>query len=254
MTTILFLHGFLGDRNDFRSLFSHLPSHWNLIALDLPGHGENSLPEGLDSPCTLSTVAALLRSDLDCQNLLDEPPILYGYSMGGRIALKLAMDNPASFRALILESASPGMDERNENLRTQRIQEDQSRAKAIRADFPGFLRRWYSLPLFGPLKSHRDFNEMLERRNQNNPDQVARIIEEMSPGAQKDLTPALASLVLPTLLLAGEEDKKYSAASPSWAKALPKGEARIISGAGHNCHVEKPEELAIALQDFVAAL
>ena len=76
----VFLHGFLGNHNDWKPIADKLPFH--AIALDLPGHG--------NSPFTEDFCAALL------QTLADLPPFhLIGYSMGGRLAAQFAAKHPA---------------------------------------------------------------------------------------------------------------------------------------------------------------
>ena len=69
-----------------------------------------------------------------------------GYSMGGRLALHLALRHPDRVGKLVLFSASPGL--KTEDERTARREVDLQRAAEIEEDLGGFLRRWYRMPLF----------------------------------------------------------------------------------------------------------
>ena len=242
---ILFLHGFMGSRHDWAPLLEHLGPSVEAIAIDLPGHGDNlALP--ILTPIDIPWMALSVLSILDAHT--SEKVHLVGYSMGGRIALHLALHHPERFHSLVMESASPGLSHPQD--RRERITADRRRAREIQEDFPAFLQSWYELPLFGSLSSHPAFPEMLQRRHHPDPTILARIIEDMSPGLQPDLTPHLKKLSLPSLWLAGAEDEKYAALMPRCAASCPEGSSKIIAHAGHNLHLQAPNELATLIQSF----
>lgn len=78
----------------------------------------------------------------------DSPSFLAGYSMGGRIALYLALRFPNLFRKTVIISASPGL--KTEEERQTRKESDERLALNIEENFESFLREWYSQPLLPP--------------------------------------------------------------------------------------------------------
>ena len=80
---LVFLHGFLGCKEDFLPLVSFLEKNFYCICLDLPGHGSSSFEEkALES--IIDTLASLNISSTD----------FVGYSMGGRVCLELYQKYP----------------------------------------------------------------------------------------------------------------------------------------------------------------
>lgn len=230
------LHGFLGTKDDWADLAARLP-HRRIVALDLPGHGEaTGLPEdayGFDA--AVGAVAATLDAlELGRFDLL-------GYSMGGRLALALALSQPVDINVLILESSSPGLETDAE--RAERRALDAERADALRADLPGFLRRWYAMPLFATLPA-AEREALMRSRSTQNPDELARGLVGTSTGAMPSLWPHLHALDIPVRIVVGALDAKFVALARRMAAALPRPSVQLVDGAGHNVHVEHPERFA----------
>ena len=231
--TIL-LHGFMGTGADLQPLMDHLPGPTR--ALDLPGHGDAAdlLPD--NQPANLAWMAGHVEERI---RLLSKRPVhLVGYSMGGRIALYLALQSPKLLRSLTLIAASPGISDGDE--RRKRRTDDAHRAQHITADFPVFLQRWYQLPIFGDLRHHPQFDALIERRLDQSPAAMARIIQDMSPGAQPDLWPRLSELKVPHQWIAGKNDPKYASLIPRAAQ-LSGGPYHLIDDAAHSVHIEHPK-------------
>src|SRR5207253_3632168 len=131
---------------------------------------------------------------------------LLGYSMGGRIALYTAFSS--FFRALILESASPGLADPGE--REQRRLSDETLAASIERDgVPAFIERWENLPLFASQKTlPLDCREKLhQQRLQNSATGLAQSLRGVGTGVQQSLYAQLPTLNIPVLLIAGEDRK-----------------------------------------------
>src|SRR5690242_19189175 len=104
---LVFLHGFLGCKEDWTDVISHLKDHFCCYAIDLPGHGP--------LPVTEDIVQSVFET-LQRLKLLRCP--IVGYSMGGRIALELAKRYPKEFEKLIVISSHTGLkDEASRQLR-----------------------------------------------------------------------------------------------------------------------------------------
>lgn len=228
---VVFLHGFLGSGAEFDAIGTKLGVRSLLI--DLPGHGETRFSGLYTMENTAIAIVDLLNElAIDRANLV-------GYSMGGRLALYLALHHPERFSKGVIESGSPGLKTQQE--RAERIDCDRSLANQIETDFERFLINWYNQPLFQSLKAQPKFNRMLEKRSRNNPIELARSLREMGTGMQPNLWEGLRSHQNPLLLMVGDRDRKFVALSQEMASLCETAELAIAPNAGHNIHVENPE-------------
>lgn len=94
MTPVLFLHGALGSAAQFDALRPHLPSGYEILAPNFPGHG--GLPAG--EPLSLAYFSNFVLDFLEKENLPQAD--IFGYSMGGYVALYLAWKHPGRVRRI----------------------------------------------------------------------------------------------------------------------------------------------------------
>src|SRR5258707_10447276 len=251
--TLVMLHGFTGSAAGWGSHLETLAAYgWRVIALDLPGHGQSDAP---DEPqlYALEYCQQYILAALQELGVSKGQAILLGYSMGGRIALYTAFSG--FFRALILESASPGVEDPAE--REQRRISDEALAASIERDgVQAFIERWEKLPLFASQKTlPLESRETLRRqRLQNRATGLAQSLRGVGLGVQPSLYARLPTLHIPVLLIAGELDTKFTAIARHMAQALPQSQLRIIPGAGHTIHLERPEEFVSLVRDFSLSL
>jgi 2-succinyl-6-hydroxy-2,4-cyclohexadiene-1-carboxylate synthase len=240
----------MGSSADWREVMATLGDRTFQIAVDLPGHGA-SLQLAPDI-YTVEGAARAVISTLDGLEVVR--PVVAGYSMGGRLALYLALRYPERCAGLFLESASPGLE--NSSKRAARRAADESKAKRLESgDLEAFLRDWYRQPLFSSLA--RDENLLrwtIETRLRNDPGELALSLREMGTGSQPSLWGELESLAVPALAIAGELDDKYARISSRMATISPRIESAVVPGAGHTVHAEAPAEYAALLGRFVDGL
>jgi 2-succinyl-6-hydroxy-2,4-cyclohexadiene-1-carboxylate synthase len=181
---ILFLHGFMGSGADWTDAISALDERCRCVVPDLPGHGSSlglPYPEGY-------TIEGAARAMLDLLDELEiERPLVVGYSMGGRLALYLALRYPERCLALFLESASPGIEDTAE--RESRLDADEELAKRLESgDLGGFLKDFYRQPLFATLRRREGLMEKtMVARRKNEPGELARSLRGMGAGSQVSL-------------------------------------------------------------------
>jgi 2-succinyl-6-hydroxy-2,4-cyclohexadiene-1-carboxylate synthase len=246
---ILFLHGFMGAGADWAGAISALDERFCCVAPDLPGHGGS-----VGLPPEDYTVEGATRELLALLDELDiDHPVLVGYSMGGRLALYLALRYPERCSGLILESASPGIGDAAE--RQARREADEEGARRLESGaFEGFLRDWYSQPLFASLARRVGFVEaMIGARSRNDPGELARSLRGMGTGNQPSLWEELAGLRVPALAVAGELDEKFIGISRRMAAASPNVRVAVVPGAGHNVRAEVPDAYLALLKRFLDA-
>ncbi len=247
---ILFLHGFMGNIDEFEEAIELLSDEFSYLTVDLPGHGKTQVL-GQDEYYTMPNTAQAII------NLLDQLKIakcfLVGYSMGGRLALYLALHFPERFFKVVLESASPGLATAPERL--ERIKRDTQIGKKLarittQIAFADFLSNWYSQAIFGDIKNHPQYDKMVESRLQNNPQELDKSLRFMGTGCQPNLSPQLANNTIPMLLLAGEYDEKFIYMNTEMAKLCKLAQLKIIDNAGHNIHLENTLMFVQILRDF----
>ena len=250
---LVMLHGFTGSAAGWGRHLDALSAYGlRVIALDLPGHGQSDAPADprryAMERCQQDILAALRELGVS-----KGQAVLLGYSMGGRVALYSAFSG--FFRALALESASPGLHDPIE--REKRRSDDEELAASIERDgVEAFVARWEKLPLFASQNTLSfEVREALHiQRLNNRAIGLAQSLRGAGTGVQPPLFPRLPLLRIPVLLMAGELDTKFTTIARSMAGALPQAQLRIVPGAGHAVHLERPQEFVSLVGDFIVHL
>jgi 2-succinyl-6-hydroxy-2,4-cyclohexadiene-1-carboxylate synthase len=249
---IALLHGFTGSSHTWEHLAHSLGDDFTLIAVDLLGHGASDAPHDPE-PYRISRQVRSLLTVFDTLDLAQLQ--LLGYSMGGRLALHLALAAPERFTALILESTSPGIADPAE--REQRRQDDETVATMIERDgVRHFVDYWERLPLFG---SHQRLeprlrSELRRQRLGNSTPGLAHSLRGAGAGACQPIWDLLPAITAPTLIIAGALDQKYVAIGRRMAGLLPFSELAIVPDSGHMPHLEQSEEFERVISCQVSVL
>jgi 2-succinyl-6-hydroxy-2,4-cyclohexadiene-1-carboxylate synthase len=234
--TLVLLHGFGGTRHMWDRVAARLPSErYRPRALDLPGHGDAADAE---RPITFAGCV---------ERVLAQGPerfILCGYSLGGRVALNLALAAPERVARLVLVSSTAGIEDPAQ--RAARRRADGALADELeRLPYEDFIERWRSQPLFAedPLEVKALAREQQRR---NRPDALAASLRGVGTGEMPPLWSRLAELEMPVTVLAGERDEKFLALGRRMVGLMPHAEMLVMPG-GHNLVLESPAALAAAL-------
>jgi 2-succinyl-6-hydroxy-2,4-cyclohexadiene-1-carboxylate synthase len=206
------------------------------LTLDLPGHGAAAALDGSLPEIALMVLDALPR----------EPVVLGGYSFGARVALHVALADPTRLQALITLGASRGIADPVE--RAERRRRDQALAAHLsEVGTEIFLSEWLSQSLFSTLGPHAESDT-----RSHDAAGLARSLSSAGTGTQEWLGERLAELEVATLALAGELDAKFVAEARAIADTVVQGTFATIVGAGHAAHLEQPELVARAIENFLA--
>jgi 2-succinyl-6-hydroxy-2,4-cyclohexadiene-1-carboxylate synthase len=233
---VVLLHGFGGTRHAWAGVERHLPAErYRSLALDLPGHGEQA---DARPPITFEKCVA---------SVLERSPtrfVLGGYSMGGRVALHVALAAPQRIERLVLVSATAGIEDAVE--RAARRRRDHSFATEIeRGSIEAFVERWRSKAMFEQDPPEVD---ALARADQsrNCPRGIAAALRGIGTGEMQSLWGRLADLQMPVIVVAGHRDHKFVRASERMVKLLPDSLLQVTGG-GHCLLFENPRIVARAL-------
>ena len=226
--TLLMLHG-AGSRGDgFLPQLSGLKDI-NVLALDLPGHGQTPGP-GRDKVVDYAAWLAELLAEGPVK------PVLMGHSMGGAVAMTLAAGHPRLVRGLVLVSTGP------------RLPVNPALLAGLQSDFEASVRlvvKWAYAPEADPALLAQGVENMLQAD--------PRVMHGDFVACDGfDFRERLAGLALPCLILVGEQDKMTPPnLSQAMAETIPGAELKLIPGAGHMPFLERHQEVNALLSEFM---
>ena len=244
LNNITVLHGFTGHPDDFEALQECMPN-FSLHGPVLFGHDSIR-------PSLSVTQAWDGTADEVGQGLLPGS-VLLGYSMGGRVALQVAVRYPARIAALILVGATPGIADPVQ--RASRRASDEALASRIETIPLGqFLSEWSQKPVIASQHNipapHR--SRMQARKRRLLPAGLAASLRGIGTGSMPSLWDCLPSV--PTLLLTGEQDRKFTAIAARMATQMRHADHHVVAGVGHCAHLEGASAVAAAVERFLSGV
>ena len=265
---VLLLHGWPGDRTDYREVVPLVSAAADVIVPDLRGFGESDKHEA--NPASQYNAAAQARSVI---GLIDElelgRPVIAGYDIGSRIAQAIARDRPDLVRALVIAPPLPGIGERilapraqrefwyqafhNTELATQLVD---GQPDAVRAYLRHFWSHW-SGPGYEPAPDHLDHLVSVY----GPPGAFAASIAWYRAGAgavaaslQERAPEPAARIAVPATVLWPEHDPLFPRAwSDRIGEFFAAAELAWLDGAGHFSPLEAAGEFAAAIVAAVRA-
>jgi len=244
---IVFVHGWSSFKEIWWSTLLALAPHVRAFAPDMPGHGDTPLQGSIK----MRQVAARIVKFCAARRL--DTFVLVGHSMGGNVALELALERPELIDRLVLVDPA-----------------------AQPADMPGYTRSYLD-PLGGwaALRASMVLARPLSIIGQRVPHAhggglVRPAIRRVSYMARHDadalralldgmfanpIGPRLAEVRVPTLVISGEFDPLVPPSlSQQVAYAIPGARYAVVRGAAHNPMDERPREFSQILLDFLQPL
>jgi 3-oxoadipate enol-lactonase len=237
------LHAFPVTARMWRPQLLTPPAGWRLIAPDLAGFGDtadrNGEPPALDD-YALDVLALLDRLDVRCAHV-------GGLSLGGYVTLAVARLAPDRVTGLVLADTKAPAD----NLE-QRAARDRLIATLESGGLDALATEM--LPrLVGRTTATQQPELVVEIRAQvalNNTAGLRRAILRLRD--RSDATPGLAAIIVPTLVIAGDEDVATPVSEARFLAEHIRGAAlEVLSGAGHLSNLERPEAFTMALTRFL---
>ena len=222
------LHGMLGS-----------PEDWNPICERLSIFHSWEIPDLFsdDWDVDLKQFGARL-------NQQSSGDILLGYSMGGRLALHALVDDPSRWKAVIIVSANPGLEEAE---RPDRLAADLNWADKLRnEDWQSFLETWNAQAVFGGSAKTPNRDHLKDKKGH-----IANAFDKWSLGRQEDLTTSLATVETPILWITGELDQKFCAIAEQTAAQINNGSWLSIPNAAHRVPWENTDAFCDCVSDFL---
>jgi len=242
---LVFLHGLGGAQTTWANVLPPLVEQGKVIALDLPGHGQSDKPADGDY-----SVSGLTAQVIEALSTLKLPTAVFvGHSLGGAVALHLALERPELVQGLVLVN-SAGLGEEIGLELLDRVEATPSRDEARRL-----------LELFFEDKRlilERGVEEMYQARMTPGADaalQAAASASFSRQGQRIGLADRLGDVSVPTLVIWGEKDRVIPLDHALAAiRVLPDGWLKVLPGIGHVPQVEAPVLFASAVARFARGL
>ena len=247
---LLLLHGFTGRGATWGPHLPALRRVATTIQVDLLGHGRSDAPADQDRHEVERQAADMAEI---VRRVAGERADVLGYSFGARVALALAIGEPAAVRRLVLESPSAGFPDPAER-ETRRLTDEAIADMIERDGIAAFVAYWESLPLF---RTHAALTEARRRRLhaerlRNRVDGLAGSLRGAGQGAMAPLHGRLGSVTAPTLVICGTLDP-VRARAESVAASIPGARLEMIEGVGHTPHLEAPARFREIVLSFITA-
>jgi 2-succinyl-6-hydroxy-2,4-cyclohexadiene-1-carboxylate synthase len=235
--SIALLHGFTQTAACWGPFADELSTTHSLVAIDLPGHGGSG-----EVRANLSQTTELVASSIDRS-------IVIGYSLGGRVALHLALGHPQLVERLVIIGATGGLDSEEE--RRQRRVADESLADHLEdIGVDAFLDEWLSQPMFASLTAQQSFREL---RATNAAAGLASSLRLCGTGTQESLWSRLGELTMPVLVIAGANDEKFTHLGHRLVESIgTNASIRLIDNAGHSAQLENPAATAATVTKWLS--
>ncbi|WP_022822007.1 alpha/beta fold hydrolase [Hymenobacter norwichensis] len=242
---IVFLHGFAESQAIWTDFLHGFPEVYQLLTLDLLGHGANtqSAPD-----YSMEAQAQYVADQLVEQNV--EKVLLVGHSMGGYVALAFAEQFPERVAGLVLfhSTALPDTEEKQAN-RDKNM--EFVRKNGVDKFMDSFIR-----PLFAPANRGKMpvQQELLETIGKATPE--ATVLGGLQAMRNRpDRTQVLRDAAFPVLFIGGKDDAAVPLDSLLPQLALPaESHALLLGNVGHLGYLEAPELTRRAVVDFAASV
>ena len=238
---VVLIHALGLDWRQWRDQIAALAPTRRAIALDLRGHGQSDRPPG---PYSLGQMAEDVYGLIEALGVA--PTDVVGLSLGGMVAMELALRHPRAIRRLVLADTT------SEYPRAAREQfEERARTAETEGMAPlvaGVPERWFT-PEFA--RAHPETVAEIQRIvGANDPAAYAAACRAVGT---VDCTSRLGSLGCPTLVVVGDQDPGTPpAAARRLREAIPGARLVVIDGASHLSNVGRPDAFNTALLEFLA--
>ncbi|HJW70350.1 MAG TPA: alpha/beta fold hydrolase [Candidatus Binatia bacterium] len=240
---LLLVHGLTASHAVWQPTIEALADRWRVIAPDLPGHGESAKP---DAPYTVDFFAGMMRS---LARMLDVPEaVVCGSSLGGRVALELALWYPAFTRALVL--AAPAVGYSIAMRPVGQALQALTGPRILRASLERFFQQnFHDRTRIGHIARRRILEERLAAPDF--PD-FTRAVARSLAGVLRSEPQPVERVTQPVLVVWGRQDQLVPLRrSQELMRRIPHARLQVLERCGHLPMLEQPGAFNGAVGEFL---
>jgi len=235
--SVVALHGFAQNSRCWGPLANELAHAHRVTLPDTPGHGDAADSSDMDCPAGADALATACGAGA-----------WLGYSMGGRLALHVAIAHPTKVDSLVLIGGTAGIEDAA--ARAERAAVDVARAERLEdVGIVAFMDEWLAMDMFSGLPIWARFDD---ERATNTVTGLCGSLRHAGTGSMTPVWDRLAALTMPVLCLAGERDPSFVAIAGRLAEEIgDNATVSVVADAGHALHLEQPERTAQIVLTFL---
>ena len=242
---LFLIHGFTASSASFQSNIAELSRHFAVVAVDLLGHGDSESPDAVE-PYTPERAVYRIIALMDYLGM--DRILLCGHSLGGALALRVALDHPDRIAGLVIINSNSAAGTTLWREETQPRMEEM--ARRIRLEGTRFIKdsrlypaRSRRIPDEARIQLVRDFEKLT-------PAGIAGTAEGLV--ARVNAFERLPELSTPTLLVVGDRDRDFVVNAPRMLANMRRSSVQLVTieDAGHAANLEQPELFHEALLGF----
>lgn len=237
---LLFIHGLGSSTRDWESQVPEFSQSHQVITFDLRGHGQSDKPSGPYSiPLMAADTAALLKA------LGIQSAHVVGISLGGGVAIQLALDAPELVKTLVVVNSGPAMGTSAADAR----KEIEGRVALVQQYGMRAMGEALGPRLF-PKPEHASLRQtFVERWAENDP---RAYVDALLALADWNVIDQIKSIRCPTLVIAADQDYTPVALKEAYIKLMPDARLIVIPDSRHATPIERPQQFNETLKQFLA--
>jgi len=241
---LILIHGLFGSMENLNMVGKGLQDNWRITSVDVRNHGQSFHKNSMEYSELASDVKQLL------ENLKIDSCHILGHSMGGKIAMQFALDNPDYVEKLVVADIAPVQYPAHHNHIIEGLKSIDLPSISSRKDADTQLAKFVEEPgvrqfLLRNLTQHKSADRKFEFKC--NLTFIDECYHQIAKGYEGD-----ATFDKPTLFVKGSESNYITAEHRAKiGKHFPNAKAKIIQGAGHWLHAEKTTAFNKIVSDFL---
>lgn len=237
------LHGWGLHGGIWQDTVDDLKEKWTVTVVDLPGHGKSDMRH---EAYTLQTLAA------EVAQVLPQPTMLLGWSLGGMIAMQIAADFPERITRLVLVASTPQFVKSSDWPNAVEPQILEVFATNLQQDFHSTVKHFLALQVLGSSDERNTLGKLQRLTFSRGVPDTRALQTGLGILSQTNLRQQLQKLVCPTLIIYGQHDKLVpQAVGKEMLKLLPEATLRVIDHAGHAPFLSHRQEFLHAITGFL---
>ncbi len=236
---IVFIHGLGSSTRDWENEVNYFAKNYQVITIDLRGHGKSEKPNHHYSVPLFSTDIAQF-----IQTVINTPVHLVGHSLGGMIAFQLAIDHPELLKSLCIINSGPSV------IFPSLISKLRFLMRLISVRIFGMHQISHALAkmLFPNPQQITLKNQFIQRWMENDPHGYLNSLHAFHDW---DVTAKLSTIKCPTLILASDHDYTPVTYKQFYTRLIPNAELTVIVNSFHMANLDQPDAVNKALENFL---